>query len=154
MTHSDFRRQFYLAAATIGAALIAVMLASIKGCIPQRIFAWLLIGVVVIGYIAFYRLLKRARDERRAAGESDKPLDEATRRRYRSRIRSLKIFVAVLIFCLVYGLWSMWGDATIPLVARIGGPAVNILLNIYCIRSIRTLQRRLKPPAENRPKSI
>ena len=144
MIHSDFRRQFYLVGATFGAALIAAMLASIKGWIPQRIFTWLLIGVVVIGYIAFYRLFKRARDERRASGEFDKPLDEATRRRYRSRIRSLKIFVAVLIFCLVFGLWSMRGDATIPLAARIAGPSVNILLNIYCIRSIRTLQRRLK----------
>lgn len=71
-------------------------------------------------------------------------MDEAARRRYRSSIRNLKIFVAILIFSLVYGLWSMRGDATIPLAARIAGPLVNILLNIYCIWLIRRLQRLLK----------
>lgn len=144
MTDPAFRKRFYLTAATLGVVLMAVTLASIKGWIPPRLFIWLLLAVVVVGYIAFYRLIKRARDERRASGEFDKPLDEVTRRRYRSSIRNLKIFVAILIFSLVSGLWSMRGDTTIPLAARIAGPSVNIMLNVYCIWVIRRLQSRLK----------
>jgi hypothetical protein len=123
---------------------MTAMLASIKGWIPPRLLAFFLIGVVAVFYIIFYRLIRWNSNERRAAGEFDKPLGETTRHRYRSTIRRLKIFVAILVFSLVDGLWSMRGDTTIPLVARIAGPAVNILLTIYCLWMIRSLQSRLR----------
>jgi hypothetical protein len=145
MTRSDLRKQVYLIAAIFGAALMTVTLASIKGWIPPRLFAWSVIAVVVVGYIAFYRLFRQAGDKLRASGEFDKPLDEPTRLRYRSNIRRLKIWVAFMIFFLVYGLWSTRNDPPTP---RIVGASVNILLDIYLVWLIRKLQRRLNEPRQ------
>ena len=114
MTNSAFRKRFYWTAASIGAVYAALVFAFVKGLVSPRPLAWVFIAIGVAGYIAFYCLLKRARDERRASGEFDKPLDEQTRLRYRSSIRHLKIMVFVLIFSLVYGLWSTRGDSLPP----------------------------------------
>jgi len=141
VTDAGFRKRFYWTAASIGAAEMAVVFAFIRGLIPPRFLGWILIGIAFAGFIAFYRLLNRARTERRASGEFDKPLDEATRRRYRSIIRRQKIWVALLTFWLIYVLWATRGS---NLASRIIGPSVLILLIIYLIWLIRRLQQRLE----------
>lgn len=140
MTDVGFRKRFYWTAAALSTALMTVVFASIEKWIPPRLLAWLLIGVMVVFYIAFYRLIKRNRDESRATGEFDKPLDEMTRLRLRRNIRRFKIWVAFLIFCLAYGLWSTQQD---PLLPRIVGASVNVLMIVYLTWLIRKLQRKL-----------
>jgi len=141
MTDVDFRKRLYWTVAAIAAAEMAVVFAFIKGLVSQRFLVWILIPIGLAGFFAFYRLLVRARKERRAAGEFDKQLDEVTRRRYSSMIRRQKIWVVLLIFWLIYVVWASRGWDLAP---RIIGPSVLFLLIIYIFWLIRRLQRRLQ----------
>jgi hypothetical protein len=141
MTTGELQKRIYWTAASISAVYIAVIFVFLKGLIPPRFLGWIFIAIAIAGGVTFHRLFKRFRDELRAAREFEKPLDDATRRRYRSSIRNMKILVGVLVFALVYGLWSTRGDPVLP---RIVGVSVNILLNASLISSIRKLQRKLR----------
>jgi ABC-type Fe3+-siderophore transport system permease subunit len=66
MTHKELLKRFFWIAAFLGAALLVIGFLFAKGVIQPRLFAWIVLAPVAVAYVAFYRLFKRAREERRS----------------------------------------------------------------------------------------
>jgi uncharacterized membrane protein YfcA len=63
MRDADVRKRILWIAASPGAALMIVSFAFVRGLIPPHLLAWICIALAVAGYIVFYQLFKRTRDE-------------------------------------------------------------------------------------------
>lgn len=81
MTQKEYLKHFFWIVAFLGAALLVISLLFVKGVIQPRLFAWIALAPVAVGYVAFYRLFKRARDERRNSGQPQNPSDDEIRPR-------------------------------------------------------------------------
>jgi Trk-type K+ transport system membrane component len=140
MSEAELRKRIMRIALLLGAAAAAVALSFARGLIPLRFLAWIFIAEAAIGYLAFYRLLRRVQKERHSAPQSATPLDESTRTHFRRQILFLKVALAFLLCCLVYGLWSSRGAPFLP---RITGATMNIVIEFVLISAILRLQRKL-----------
>jgi glucan phosphoethanolaminetransferase (alkaline phosphatase superfamily) len=141
MNEAELRKRVVRIALLVGGALMVVVIVFIQGLIPQRFLTWVFLAVTIAGYIAFYRLFRQAQKERRSAPESVAPLDEATRARYRRQILFFSMALAFFLCCLVYALWSSRGA---PLLPRIAGATMNILIDVTLIATIFRLRRKLR----------
>jgi hypothetical protein len=109
--------------------------------LSPRVFAIVVLISMVAGTAALTVLIKNARKKFPAA-LSAQELDPDRRKRLERSIRSMKVYIALLVFCLIYGLWTTRNE-TDPLWPRFVGVAINLGLTATFIKAVRNAQKRL-----------
>jgi hypothetical protein len=133
---------------TLGGTIIlfSVALAYAHGLISPRALRWVLLANVAFVTLLGFAILRKARARfKPSAGTLAEVPDDATRKKYRVRIRFLEFGVAFFALVFVYALWET-RDAPWP--PRLVGAAINLLIQVAMIRSIRRLQKELKQGTE------
>jgi hypothetical protein len=125
------------------ALLVPAVLASAKGRISRFELEWAfaLFAACMAAAVVFIVRGARARFPQ-SAGSMDEPLDPATQKKLRRRIRFLQCAAGFYAVALGYGL-SQGRRGTWPQVLI--GAAVNLLLEVALIKAIHRLRLKLKP---------
>ena len=124
---------------------IPVSLAFGKGLLSPRALASIMIAYAACFAVAVFVILRNARARLQASPEKYSGIpDDAMRRKFRKRIRNMKLGIAFFALVLVYGLWET-RDAQWP--PRLIGATVNLLYQTMMIQSIRRMQKQLKQEA-------
>jgi hypothetical protein len=127
--------------------IIPAALALGKGLLSPRGLALVMIAYVGCVAVAVFIILRNARARFQASsGKSTDIADDATREKFRKRIRRLQFGVAFFALVLVYAEWESRGEPWQP---RLIGAAINVLIQIAMIQSIRRMQRQLKQEASD-----
>jgi hypothetical protein len=135
-------RRFLLLGCGGALVVVALALALRNGLLSPRALGLLLIAYVACVAVAVFVILRNVRARFQASmGESTDIADDATRKKFRKRIRGLRLGVAFFAFVLVYGLWETRGGPWPP---RLVGATMNLLFQFVMIQSIRRMQRQLK----------
>jgi hypothetical protein len=125
--------------------LIPAILAFGKGLLSPRAFATMMIAYAACIAVAVFVILRNARARLQASLEKFSGIpDDAMRRKFRKRIRNMKLGIAFFALVLVYGLWE---TRDTPLPPRLIGATVNLLYQTVMIQSIRRMQKQLKQEA-------
>ncbi|HTW62737.1 MAG TPA: hypothetical protein VMD55_13095 [Terracidiphilus sp.] len=134
-------RRFSLLVLAGMAVFLCVMLGSMHGYIPPSSLIWAVVAVALAVAVAVVFILKSAKERFPiSSGPDDLVLDKATRRKLRRRILLLQTFVVFYGTGLLAGLWhSRQG----PKLALLIGVAVNLLMVLVLIKSIRRLKRKM-----------
>ena len=126
--------------------LIPAALAFGKGVLSPRALGLVMMGYIGCVAITVFVILRHARARFQASsGKSTETTNDATREKFRKRIRRLQLGVAFFAFILVYGLWETQGAPWPP---RLVGVTMNLLFQTMMIQSIRRMQRQLKKDAD------
>jgi hypothetical protein len=95
--------------------------------------------------MAIYILLRRRNSAKRNVSDGSNGtglvLNLEDRKRTERLIRRLKIWVVILICCLMFGLWS---ERNVPMWQLGVGCAINLTFMIGAVRAIRRLQKNLE----------
>jgi hypothetical protein len=131
-------------ALVFGGALVVILvaLAYCSGLLSPRVLGLVLIAYAACVGVAVFVILRSARAKFQVStGESAEIADDATRGKFRKRIRNLKFGVAVFALVFVYALWETRGGPWLP---RLVGATINLLFQAAMIHSIRRMQKLLK----------
>jgi Na+/H+ antiporter NhaC len=104
--------------------------------ISPRQFALFSILLIVVLFFAFYRSAKARRGTDNQ--NTDAPLTEDSARRMNSAIKKLRIAVVVLPILLLNGFWVTRGQ---PLLPRLAGEGINLLITGYFISLLRKAKK-------------
>lgn len=127
--------------------IIPAALALSKGLLSPRGLGLVMIAYVGCVAVAVFIMLRNARARFQiSSGSSTENANDATREKFRKRIRRLHLGVAFFAFFLVYGLWVTRGGPWPP---RLIGASMNLLIQFVMIQSIRRMQRQLKQEASD-----
>ena len=144
-----FRRHLLLLMFGGGPVIILAALALGKGLFSPRAFALVMIAYVTCVAVAVFVILRNARARFQASSsESTDIADDATRHKFRRRIRRLQLGVAFFAFILVYAEWETRHEPWPP---RLIGATINLLIQTVMIQSIRRMQRQLKQEVSDQP---
>jgi uncharacterized membrane protein YfcA len=134
-------RRFTLLVVGGMAIFLCVMLASLHGYLPPTALIWAVVIVALAVAVAVVFILKSAREKFPiSSGPDDLVMDKATRRKLRRRILLLQTFVVFYGVGLVVGLWHARQGPRLPLFI---GIAVNLLMELVLIKSIRRLKKKM-----------
>ena len=137
-----FGRRFLLLMVGGVFLLIPVSLAFSKGLLSPRALASVMITYAACVTFAVFVILRNARARLQvSAGECAALPDDKTRRKLRGKIRRLQFAVAFFALVFVYALWATRDG---PLVPRLVGASVNLLIQVALIQAIRRLQKLLQ----------
>ncbi len=135
-------RRFSLLVVAGMAIFLVVMLASLHGYLPPSSLIWAVVVVALAVAVSVVFILKSARERFPiSSGPDDLVLDKATRRKLRRRILLLQSFVIFYGIALLVGLWHARLGPRFPLFI---GVAVNLLMELVLIKSIRRLKKKME----------
>ena len=90
--------------------------------------------IVLTGFI-------RKGQKRFPVASPSQELNSDARKRLMGSIRSMKAYIALLVFALIYGLWSTRGG---PMWPRLAGVIVNLCMTAALVSAVRKGERKLK----------
>lgn len=100
------------------------------------------IAIFTAGFVFLTMAFSRAKRDRRYGSEALRRYDDpAARRRVLRTIRLYTAMIVVLPLALAYGLWDTRGG---PLLPRISGTIVNVLMTYGLIRAVGAERAKLK----------
>jgi cyanate permease len=134
-------RRFTLLVVGGMAIFLCVMLASLRGYLPPSALIWAVVIVALAVAVAVVFILKSAKKKFPiSSGPDDLVLDKETRKKLRRRILVLQTFVVVYGFGLLGCIWHARQSAKMQLFI---GIAVNLLMELVLIKSIRRLKKKM-----------
>lgn len=142
MTDERLKKGLLLRAAILFVGLLAVISAYLAGWLPARFLGPVLIAVIAPCTAIYWRFIRRYSAERHAEAQAPGvPLDESTRKKYRSSVRTLRITAAAFTAILIYASLATAGDSVPP---RIVGTVFDVLIIFSCLITARRLQLKLR----------
>ena len=141
MTDPKTFRQILLLTLLLAASLMFGVFAYMRGLLPPRVLVIAWIAVLALYAATFYRIFRSAAKARAQAEATGQPLDEATRKKFRSSVRKLLLAALAFAFFLIYGFFATVGE---PLWTRLIGVAIDLFIIYACVSAASRLQRKLR----------
>lgn len=121
------------------ALIVPCFFAKIRWHLHLGAFAIFVLTLVIVN--AFLSELARRKVVAKLKSCAGEPMGAKEQKTIRRTIRRLQIWIAILCICLFLGLWNA-RRATFP--GLLVGIPINLLLQIFLIRTILRLKKRLK----------
>ena len=125
--------------------LAGIVIASLNGVLTSRGFGVAGFSFMVCFALIFTMVLRQpklgANNADNYPSDPAPAADSIPRQRTVRKIRQLQFLVAVLIFCLIYGLWNGRHGPVPPIVV---GCVMNLAFTAGALLAIRQLQKNLK----------